>query len=158
SLLGGLLDSSVTRQDFSARVRAQGEGEMILTPSGNAGNYFARRDRNSAKTEWLETLSLNQGSTHAIKFGSALSLTSSRTDFLYRPVEIRDSNGQTLEHIDFEGGGSIGKSDIQTAVFAQDHWTLRPNLSLDGGARLEYQDRTSSARLAPRVAAAWSPF
>src|SRR5438093_661056 len=42
--------------------------------------------------------------------------------------------------------------------FAQDHWTVRPNLAFDGGARIEHQDRTSTVRLAPRIGAAWSPL
>jgi hypothetical protein len=158
SVLHGLLDSSINRQVFNVLVGAQGEGEMVLTPIGNTGNYFARRKRNSSRIEWLETLSLNKGSHHAMKFGTIVSRAENSGTFSFRPVEIRDLNQQLLERIEFEGGDPFRQSDLEAGFFAQDHWTVRPNLSLDGGVRVEHQHRTSSLRVAPRIAASWTPF
>jgi hypothetical protein len=158
TVLHGLLDSSINHQTFNVRVGAQGNAEMVLTPIGNTGNYFARRQRNSSRIEWLETLSLNKGSRHALKVGTIVARAENRGSFSFEPVEIRDSNQQLLERIDFEGGDPFRQSDLETGFFAQDHWTLRPNLSLDGGARVEHQHRTSSLRVAPRIAASWTPF
>jgi hypothetical protein len=157
-VFGGLLDSSLTQQVFDARVGAQGEAEMVLSPQGNTGNYFARRKRDSSRIEWLETLSINRGSAHALRFGLAASRVTNAASFSFRPIEIRDVNGQTLERIEFTGGDPFKKSDVEQGLFAQDHWTIRPNLALDGGVRTEYQVRTSTLRFAPRVGAAWTPF
>jgi hypothetical protein len=157
-VFGGLLDTSLAQQVFNARVGAQGDSDMVLTPQGNTGNYFARHRRDSSRIEWLETLSINRGSAHALKFGSAVSRVVTSGSFSFRPIEIRDIDGQLLERIDFTGGDPFRKSDTEEGLFAQDHWTLRPNLSVDGGARTEYQARTSTLRFAPRIAAAWTPF
>src|SRR5262249_31224555 len=68
----GLLDSSISQQGFNSRIGAQGEAGMVLTPTGNLGNYYARRTRDGSRTEWLETFSIHKGSAHALKFGSAV--------------------------------------------------------------------------------------
>jgi hypothetical protein len=158
TVLHGLLDSSINHQTFNVHVGAQGDAEMVLTPVGNTGNYFARRRRNSSRIEWLETLSLNKGSRHALRVGTIVARAENRGSFSFKPVEIRDSNQQLLERIEFEGGDPFRQSDLETGFFVQDHWTLRPNLSMDGGARVEHQHRTSSLRVAPRIAASWTPF
>jgi hypothetical protein len=155
---GGVLDSSIAQQGFNARVGAQGDADMVLTPTGNMGNYFARRTREGSRIEWAETFSINMGSAHALKFGSVVTRVSNSGSFSFRPVEILDSNQNMLERIDFAGGSPFEKTDMEEAFFAQDHWTLTPTLSLDGGGRVEYQGRTSSLRTAPRIAVAWTPF
>jgi hypothetical protein len=157
-VLHGLLDTTVTRQTFGTRIGAQGEGPMVLTPTGNTGNYFARRKRNSSRTEWVETLSLNDGKAHALKFGSVVARTTNSGSFDFRPVQILDSQGQLLERIDFTSGTPFNTSDMEEAFFAQDHWTVLPSLALDGGLRAEYQARASTLRFGPRVAAAWTPI
>jgi hypothetical protein len=154
----GLLDSNIARQSFSARIGAQGDQDMVLTPTGNLGSYFASRSRNASRTEWLETFSINKGAAHALKFGSLLARVSNSGSFAFKPVEIQDSNQNTIERIEFSIVAPFGKTDLDQAFFAQDHWTLTPSLSIDGGGRMEYQALTSSMRFAPRIAAAWTPF
>ena len=154
----GLLDSSVTHQVFRTRIGAQGEADMVLTPIGNFGNYFGRRNRNASRTEWTETFSFNKGSAHALKIGSILGRLTGSGSFDFRPVEIRDADGQTLERIEFTGGSPYEKVDMEEAFFVQDHWTIRPNLSLDGGARVEHQHNASAVRVGPRIALAWNPL
>ncbi|HEY2380485.1 MAG TPA: carboxypeptidase regulatory-like domain-containing protein [Terriglobia bacterium] len=158
SVFNGLLDSTITRQGYRARVGAQGNADMVFTPFGNLGNYFARRNRESSRTEWLETLSINKGSAHALKFGSLLAHVANSATVSFNPVQIQDSSLDILERIEFTSVPSFQKMDTEVALFAQDHWTLIPNLSIDAGARMEYQADASSVRIAPRVAAAWTPF
>jgi hypothetical protein len=158
SIFKGLLDSSISRQGFQARIGAQGDADMMLTPTGNLGNYYARRTRNSSRTEWLETFSMNRGSAHALKFGSLLARVSNSGSFAFKPVDIQDSKQHILERLQFSSVTPFRKTDMEYAFFGQDHWTLTPSLSVDGGARMEYQALTSSVRFAPRIAAAWTPF
>ena len=44
-LFNGILDSSISIQRFDAYVGAQGDADMILTPTGNRGNYFGTQNR-----------------------------------------------------------------------------------------------------------------
>jgi hypothetical protein len=155
---GELLDSSISRQDFDSRIGAQGDREMVFTPTGNTGNYYARRHRESSRLEWMETLSVNKGSAHAFKFGSVIDRMDSRGSFDFHPIQIQDSTQRTLERIEFLPSSPFNQSDTTEAVFAQDHWTAFPALSIDGGVRAEYQQRTSTLRIAPRAGAALTLF
>jgi hypothetical protein len=152
-----LLDSSISRQEFRSRIGAQGDAGMVLTPTGNTGNYFARLNRHSSRVEWMETFSLNRG-VHDLKFGSAIAHTTFNGNFAFKPIEIQDTNHQLLEKIEFTGGAAFQIRDTDGALFAQDHWKLLPTLTLDGGARVEHQTITGATRLGPRIGAAWNPF
>src|SRR5437016_6935447 len=89
SISGGLLDSSVSQQQFRSQIGAQGDAALVLTPTGNTGNYFARQHRDSSRVEWLETLSFNEG-THDWKLGSMVARTSYNGGFSFKPIEIRN--------------------------------------------------------------------
>src|SRR4029077_8911863 len=49
-------------------------------------------------------------------------------------------------------------SQVDFALYAQDDWRVRPNLTLSYGVRYEHQTNIHSPlNFAPRVAMAWSP-
>src|SRR5213594_2827200 len=155
---GGLLDSGLSYQGFRARIGAQGEEHMVLTPTGNRGNYFARQTRESSRIEWAETFSRPVKTRHDLKFGSLLARTTNAATFSFKPIEVWDQDQRKLQRIEFTGGTPFEHTDVETALFAQDHWTLLPSVSLDGGARFEYQNITKTSRLAPRIGASWNPL
>jgi len=160
-LFGGILDSSMSFQRFDATIGAQGDGPMIITPLGNAGNFFGLQNRSAARTEWLETYSLKPlrlGGTHQIKFGNSLTGSGDSGSFNYRSVDLLNAIGQLLESIDFTNQGNYTRADLEVTAFAQDHWALTPSLSFDYGARIEHQRLAQSLRIAPRAGFAWNPF
>ncbi len=156
-----LLESTVSIKDNGIDVWGQGVQEMTLTPAGNSGNYFNSQDRRSSRYELIEMLSLkpirNIGA-HNLKFGA--SVTRSHIDGLYstRPVNIRDTQGQLLQRIEFAGGSEYSRNDIEFATFGQNHWVITPKLALDLGLRVERQGVTETFRIAPRAGLAWAPF
>ena len=158
---GGTLDSTMSFQRFDGVVGAQGAADMILTPTGDSGNYFAGQNREAGRNEWLESWSpvaLAFAGTHELKFGSVVAGTSNDGLFTARPVSIFDTYGTLLERITYTNGGPYNRTDLETALFAQDHWAIRPNLMLDIGSRLERQNIAESFRIAPRFGFAWLPF
>lgn len=57
-----------------------------------------------------------------------------------------------------DGNPRVGVSQYEAAVFGQDEWRLRPNLSVNAGLRAEAQTNVSHRLdFAPRMAVAWSP-
>ncbi len=156
-----LLESTVAVKRYSIEVWGQGTADMILTPTGNQGNYFSEQDREATRVEWLETLSLkpirNIG-THNLKFGSVIARTTNGGEFIARPVNIQDTEGNLLRLIEFVGGQPFDMDDFETYFFGQDHWNVTQKLSLDLGLRFERQGITETYRLAPRVGLAWAPF
>ena len=84
-------------QRFDVTVGAQGPGDMIVTPTGNRGNFFGTQNRDARRQEWLETWSLapvNFLGTHLFKLGTSLTGSSDVGQFTYRPVDILNELGQ----------------------------------------------------------------
>ena len=161
SLGRSLLESTITVQRFDATVGAQGESGMVLTPTGNTGNYFASQAREAGRTEWIETWApapVNKIGAHDIKLGLSAARTSDGGEFTSRPINVVDTSGSLLENISFVNQGPYAKSDLETALFAQDHWALTSTMVVDAGIRVERQNLAESVRVGPRVGFAWTPF
>jgi hypothetical protein len=159
--LNGLIDSSVSIQRFDVTVGAQGSADMLLTPLGNQGNFFGTQARSASRAEWLETWSLapfHLAGTHLIKMGTSLTTLGDQGHFTYRPIDIENSAGLLEQQIDFTNQNPFNRSDLEVTAYAQDHWSLSPQLSIDYGARVEHQRLAESLRIAPRVGVGWSPF
>ena len=157
----GMLDSAISFQRFDAAVGAQGSSPMYLLPQGNAGNYYATQNREAGRIEWSETWSpaaVHALGSHEMKFGALATNTSDSGNFSARPIEIENTAGQLLQRIDFTGGSPYSHYDVETTIFAQDHWSPGRNLSFDLGIRLERQSISETFRIAPRAGLSWSPF
>jgi hypothetical protein len=160
-LLGGILDTSLSIQRFDAKIGAQGDAPLIVTPLGNRGNFFGPQNRNASRVEWLETYSpkpLRAFGTHQIKFGNSLTASGDNGRFEYHSVDIESSASRLLQSIDFTNQGPYTRNDLEVTAFVQDHWSLTPALSFDYGGRIEHQRLADSLRIAPRAGLAWNPF
>jgi hypothetical protein len=160
-IFNGTLDSSISVQRFNAYVGAQGSQDMVLTPTGNEGNFFGVQKRDARREEWLEnwTPKLQKfAGTHQTRIGSSLTFSGSDGRFSYHPVNILNTVGQELQRITFSDPGVYSRNDSEATAYVQDHWTVNPRISFDYGARVEHQRLASSLRIAPRAGFAWSPF
>jgi hypothetical protein len=156
-----LLNSTLSIQRFRATVGAQGEGNMVLTPAGDLGNYFQRESRHETRIEWLESASrtLSNGvGVSDLKFGLSVAGTSNFGHTVDHPVEIRDAQGHLLKYIAFSRQGLFDQTDTEVSIYAQDHWMPTSGLAFDLGARIEHQAATHTQRIAPRAGVAWTPF
>ena len=156
-----LLESTLAVKYYDANVWGQGQAEMILSPTGNRGNYFSEQERRASRLEWMEVFSfkpIRHYGTHNLKFGSVVARTSNRGEFLARTANIVDTSDRLLQRIEFTGGKPFNRSDLELAFFGQDHWLVTPKLAFDAGLRFERQGITNTFRFAPRVGVAWTPF
>ncbi len=161
SLAGGLLENTFSVTRFDARVWGQGSQDLVVTPSGNSGNYFAQQDRDASRLGWSPSFALapiEAAGTHNVKAGFYFARSSGQGQVGEHPIDILDSSNQLLERIAFTGGQPFRMADQEYAIFSQDHWNLSPRLSLDLGIRTESQEVSESFRVAPRAGIAWSPF
>ncbi|MGA9414884.1 MAG: TonB-dependent receptor [Terriglobales bacterium] len=157
---GGLLQSTISTRVVSSDITAQGTSEMVLTPTGNQGNYFGQESRRANRFEWIEEWAprtLHFAGQHMLKFGTVVGHSENVGQFDARPVEINDASGHLLQQINFSGAGTYDLSDLEPAVFAQDHWVLNNHLAIDAGLRLEAQTITYTTRAAPRAGFEWTP-
>lgn len=156
-----LVSSSLSFQMFRAGTGSQGDANMVLTPTGNLGNYYLRESRDASRMQWSENMSRHVTTsfgTNDLKFGLEVSHTSGSVLANAHPVEIRDVQGQLLQQIAFLPVAKSAQTDTETALYGQDHWRLAKNLGFDWGVRFENQTSTNSIHFAPRVGMAWTPF
>lgn len=156
-----LLETHLSGKKATQDVWAQGQQEMVLTPTGNTGNYFTQQNRMSSRYEWQEILSLHPITTfgtHNIKIGSDITQSYNRGMFAARPINIVNTAGRLLKRIEFEGGSPYDRKDLEVSAFGQDHWVVTQNLALDFGLRAERQGITETERYAPRLGFAWTPL
>jgi hypothetical protein len=156
-----LLTNTVSYTRFDANVWAHGPLDLLVTPSGNEGNYFAQQHRFSDRLSFASTYSLHGIDflgEHHVKVGAYVAPSSEDGDVTERPFSIVDAAGDVLQSTSFIGGSPVKRTDLEFAMFAQDHWLLAPWLALDVGVRTESQQLTETLRLAPRVGLAWTPF
>ena len=160
SVRGTLLDSSLAAGSFSAAVWAQGNLPMTLAPEGNSGNYFSQQNRRSSRFEWRETWSISRKGwgTHNLKFGSVVGGTTEHGLLQDHPVNIVDTSGTLLEHIDFTPGREFSRTDVESAFFVQDQWVMASRFTSTYGIRVEQQEVTDVFRIGPRAGVVWAPF
>ena len=159
---GGVLVSSIAWRTFATDIWGQGTAEQVISPEGESGNYFATQHRRSARVEASEVYNFPTYHlfhlAHDLQVGADLNDVVSRLDYQARPVSIVGSDGTLLERITFGTVPTIVASNRTYAGFGQDHWTLRPNLTVDLGVRFELQRLADEGMIfAPRVGFAWSP-
>lgn len=156
----GLLQNTLAITRVDTGIDPQGNSAMILTPTGNQGNYFGQESRLATRVQWIESWRpriLHFMGDHSVQIGSDLAHAENAGNFNARPVLIEDSTGLLTSRTDFSGGQSFTVSDIEPSLYAQDHWVLGPTFALDLGMRLESQTITHTFRSAPRAGFAWTP-
>lgn len=157
---GGLLQSTLASTRVNSAINPQGTANMILSPLGNDGNYFSQQSRLATRYEWIENWAprtLHFAGEHFLQVGSVLAHSENDGQFNARPVLIQDATGQLIQRIDFTGGSSFAVSDLEPAVYVQDHWVTSSHFAVDAGVRLEAQTITNTTRSAPRTGFVWSP-
>jgi hypothetical protein len=157
---GGVLTSIFAGTRFATNVNPQAEGKMILSPVGNSGNYFDQQNREAKRFQWMETWkpsSINLFGQHLLQFGTVLAHADDEGQIIERNVLINGASGQLLRTISFDGNGAFRLSELESAVYAQDHWILNSRVALDAGLRWETQSLTHTSRFAPRAGLTWTP-
>jgi hypothetical protein len=160
AIAGGQLQSTIASRQVNSATTAQGTADMVLTPTGNLGNYFSQESRRADRFEWIEqwtTRTFHLGGDHTFRVGSVLGHSENVGSFFARPVLIQNPEGHLLQRIDFSGAGGFDLTDTEPAVFVQDHWVLNSRLAVDAGLRLESQTITYTTRSAPRTGLVWTP-
>jgi hypothetical protein len=157
---GGVVTSTFAGSRFATNVTAQAPGDMLLTPIGNSGNYFGQQNREAKRFQWMETWkpsSIDLLGQHLLQFGTVLAHADDEGQVINRNVSLEGSSGQLLRTIAYDGNGRFSLSDIESAVYAQDHWILNSHVALDAGLRWETQSLTHTNRFAPRAGFTWTP-
>jgi hypothetical protein len=157
---GGVLASTFAGTRVATNVAGQDQGEMLLSPEGNSGNYFGEQSREATRFQWVETwnpANIALHGQHSLQIGTVLAHAEDEGQVADRDVRIESASGQLLRTISYDGNGTFSLSDLEFAAYAQDHWILDSHIAVDAGMRWESQSLTYTNRIAPRVGFAWTP-
>jgi hypothetical protein len=161
TLHGGVLESLLSVTQFDANVWGRGPENLVITPAGNRGNYFAQRDRDASRFSGGSSFAfapLSRIGTHNFKIGANIASSSVQGQVTEHPIDILDGAGQRVENISFPRNRDFEISDLEFAFFGQDHWLVTRSLAFDLGVRTESQQVSGALRVAPRGGIVWSPF
>jgi hypothetical protein len=156
----GLLESRVSVKQFDSTIYpSQGTGPMVLAPEINSGSYFNSQDRTSRRVEWLTTYAATPlGPAHLVKIGAGVTYETFEGISRSRPVEIVREDGTLSQEITFAGRGLLDRHRTALRGFAQDSWTVSPRLTVQVGARYDYDSFTGDVNVAPRASFTATPF
>ena len=156
----GLLESRVSVKQFDSTIYpSQGTGPMVLAPEINSGSYFNSQDRTSRRVEWLTTYAATPlGPAHLVKIGAGVTYETFEGVSRSRPVEIVREDGTLSQEITFAGSGLLDRHRTALRGFAQDSWTVSPRLTVQVGARYDYDSFTGDVNVAPRASFTATPF
>ena len=161
TLRSGLLQSTVASTKVEANITPQGTHRMILTPTGNLGNYFNEQQRQALRTDWLESFSFNpvhKLGTHNFQIGSSAGISGASIHIKDQGINILDNANHLIERIDYTKTAATEIHDSEVAIYGQDHWIATSTLAFDVGMRLEEQTKTGTLRLAPRIGFQLQPW
>jgi hypothetical protein len=157
---GALLSSTFKGTQFSSYGHGQGVADMLLTPNGWEGNFFNRYTRTGHQGEGREIYQFPHKlwhGKHELKVGA---------DAVYRifdgksrsaPINVVRVDNSLAEQISFSGPASLGAHDLETGIFAQDHWELGDRLAFDEGVRLSGQTLGKPDAVSPRLGFTYAP-
>jgi len=157
---GGVLTTLFQTLWFYSYSHAQGPENMLITPTGWSGNFFNAFTRHGNQQELLESYQLPQKrwhGKHALTVGGGFVYRGYYGSSVSHPVQLLRQDGTLAELINFVGAGSLAASNIEPALFAQDHWELGEGLALDAGLRYSGQSLGQWVSFAPRVGLTYSP-
>jgi len=156
----GLILNTVARYTrFDSSTYAQGPADMQITPEGWGGNFFNNWARKANQFEGLPTLQLPTKSWlghHDLKFGTDILYRTYGGDSVSHPIQIHAEDGSLIERIDFQGAGLLRATSEEISEFAEDHWSLTSNFSINFGGRVTSQSIGRSLAFAPRGGLAYS--
>ncbi len=157
---GSVSETRFSYKRIDVGVSGKGDAPFAITPFGRTGNFFSQTERTTERYQLQFSTALASfaaGGWHQVKFGVDGSAARNRGWVYNRPVEIRRANGTLAERIEYVTSGNLAASNLEVAGYAQDQWLIRPNLQLDYGLRLEWQQAADQLNVAPRIALSYAP-
>jgi hypothetical protein len=148
----GVLDTRVSVKQFDSTIYpSQGNSAMVLAPDVNSGSYFNDQDRTSRRVEWLTTYAFTPlGPSHLLKAGAGVTYETFDGVNRSRPVDIFREDGTLSQAITFVGDGLVNSHRTALRGYGQDSWTVSSRLTLQAGARYDYDSFTGDVNVAPR--------
>lgn len=158
---GALIEFGLSANRTYIRQIPQGHNLYIETPSGRSGNYFVNGIQHAEREQFLTNAflpAMHFLGEHQLKTGIDIDRVHYSQDMQRTGFEWRRADNSPVRRVMFAGSGQLGRSNFETAAYAQDGWRLRKNVLVELGLRLDWDQILRNWNTSPRAGVAWSPF
>jgi hypothetical protein len=155
------LASSLSVKEYDVDVAPKHGTASFVNVNGVAGNYFNRFDRDSRRYDAGSTLStaVDTGfGAHLFNVGGQVAHARYDGTDESLPVIVSRADGTPLRRIDFAGSPMVSSSKNEIGTFAEDQWSVNPNVTLHAGVRYSYDSVSADHSVAPRFDVSVAPF
>lgn len=132
-----------------------------ITPDGSSGNYFETLREKSRRWQTFATANLPGRQLHGkhdLQFGVKFTETGWSHAASRNRIEIRRVDGSLLQETTYEGAPRFHLKDRTAGIFVQDVWRISRPLTLQLGARLDWNQLLHTITPSQRVSVNILPF
>jgi hypothetical protein len=158
---GALLEFGIASNRTFTRQIPQGTDLYIESPTGRSGNFYISGNQTAEREQYLTNIFLpgfHFLGAHQFKTGIDLDRVNYSQDLHRTGFEWRRADNSIVRLVTFGGNGQLGRSNFESAAYAQDSWRARRNVLVELGLRADWDEILRNWNLSPRTGIAWSPF
>jgi hypothetical protein len=158
---GSLLEFGVAWQAVYHRQLPEGTASYLITPEGRSGNYFVDSRQNGSRGQVFVNYfppARALAGRHQLQIGTAAQRLGYDARFTRSEAEVIGLSGLPEFVATFRGSGMFDRGNTVALAYVNDHWQPAGRLTVDVGARLDWDRLVGEAAVSPRIAAAWAPM
>jgi carboxypeptidase family protein/TonB-dependent receptor-like protein len=136
----------------------QGASPYMFFPTGRLGSFYLTSQSVSERTQGFSNLflkPLKKAGTHQIVFGGSVDRINFGGQTSREPFQFFDAQNILLRQISFQDAPRFSLSTLEGSGYVTDHWSPVTRLSLDAGARWDYDSFLGGNWFSPRIAGAF---
>ena len=158
---GSLVEFGAAWQAVYHRQVPEGTAPYLFTPEGRSGNYFVD-SRQNGRREQVFANYFPRARTfwghHQLQMGANAQLLDYDAQFTRNEAQLIGLSGLPLFVTTFRGSGRFDRGNSAASAYGNDHWQPAGHLTVDIGARVDWDDLVAQAAVSPRIAAALAPM
>jgi len=158
---GSLLEFGVAWQSVYHRHTPEGTEPYLVTPEGASGNYFVDSRQAGRRGQLFANYfprARRFWGRHQLQTGANGRLLDYDARFTRTENEVIGLSGLPEFITTFRGAGVFDQGNSAASSYVTDHWQPGDRITVDAGARLDWDRLVGQAAISPRLAAAWAPM
>ncbi|MFY9724691.1 MAG: TonB-dependent receptor [Bryobacteraceae bacterium] len=158
---GSLVEFGIAWQDVYHRQVPEGTAPYLYTPEGRSGNYFVDSRQNGRRGQVFINYfprARHLWGRHQLEAGTNAQRLDYDARFARSENEIVGLSDLPEFVTTFQGSGIFNRGNSVASGYVMDHWQPAGRLTVDAGARLDWDGLVRAAAVSPRIAVAWAPM
>ncbi|MGO9230916.1 MAG: carboxypeptidase regulatory-like domain-containing protein [Bryobacteraceae bacterium] len=158
---GSLVEVGMAWQAVYHRQVPEGTAPYLVTPEGRSGNYFVDSRQNGSRGQAFITYfprARTLRGRHQLQTGATAQRLDYDARFARTENEVIGLSGLPEFVTTFRGSGEFDRGNKAASAYVNDHWQPGGRVTVDAGARLDWDAMLGAAAISPRIAVAWAPM